>query len=381
MGARHRVADHPAMTEPSDATAATGGRRLRRRVADRVIGGVAGGLGDYFNVDPLLVRIAFAGLMIFGGAGLVLYVVAWLLVPAEGRQDSVVEQALGRIPRPWSRFAVVALLVVLLVIAVESVPIFGYPNGESSPGLYLDPGLIWAVVVIALGILLLRRHEAVAVAPRAATRVEAQPVVRSEPRPASPLGWYVVAAVLFAVGALAIVDNLADVEVELGQFFGVALAVLGIGLVVGAWWGRARLLIVLGLLLLPLALVASFVTAPVRGGIGEEQYAPANPAELRDEYRLVGGRLVLDLTGLQARSQPIRIDASVAFGQLVVILPADASITLDGRVGAGDMLIFATRHTGTSLVDRLVRPNAGGPAFVLDLEAGIGEVLVDAGGS
>jgi phage shock protein PspC (stress-responsive transcriptional regulator) len=370
------------MTEPPDAATAAGRRRLRRRAADRVIGGVAGGLGEYFNVDPLLVRIAFAGLMIFGGAGLVLYVVAWLLVPAEGRDDSVVEQALGRIPRPWARFALVALLVVIVVIAVQSVPIFGYPNGEPlGPGLYLDPGLFWAVVVIAVGILLLRRHEAAAIAPNVVARAEAQPLVRSEPRPASPLGWYIIAAVLLAVSGLAIVDNVADVEVELGQFFGAALAVLGIGLVAGAWWGRARLLIVLGLLLLPLAVVASFVTAPLLGGIGEELYAPANPAELRDEYRLVGGRLVLDLTGLQARSQPIRIDASVAFGQLVVILPADASITLDGRVGAGDMLIFATRHTGTGLMDRLVRPNAGGPAFVLDLEAGIGEVLVDAGGS
>ena len=61
------------------------GRHLRRRTNDRVIGGVAGGLGDYFNVDPLLIRIGFVGLIIFGGAGLVLYLVAWLLVPAEGQ--------------------------------------------------------------------------------------------------------------------------------------------------------------------------------------------------------------------------------------------------------------------------------------------------------
>ena len=135
-------------------------------------------------------------------------------------------------------------------------------------------------------------------------------MVRSEPRPASPLGWYIVAAVLLGIGALALVDNLGNVEVELGQFLGAALAVLGIGLVIGAWWGRARLLIVLGLLLLPLALAASFVTAPLEGGMGDERYVPANPAELRDEYRLLGGRLVLDLTELQAGSQPIRIDAA-----------------------------------------------------------------------
>ena len=74
-----------AMTsEPSERTGAPP-RLLRRRTSDRVLGGVAGGLGDYFNIDPLLVRIGFVGLMIFGGAGLVLYVVAWLLIPAEGQ--------------------------------------------------------------------------------------------------------------------------------------------------------------------------------------------------------------------------------------------------------------------------------------------------------
>jgi phage shock protein PspC (stress-responsive transcriptional regulator) len=384
MGAGARVGEDTAMTEPSDAAAATGRRRLRRRVADRVIGGVAGGLGDYFNVDPLLVRIGFAGLMIFGGAGLVLYVVAWLLVPAGGRDDSLLDQAIHRIPGRWSRLAVIGLVVVLLVIVIQSVPVVGYPNGDPYPwgsGFYLDPGLFWAVVVIALGIVVLRRHDAAPAAPTAEARSEAPSIVQSEPRLASPLGWYVIAAVLLGVGALSLVDNFANVEVELGQFFGAVLAVLGIGLVIGAWWGRARLLIVLGLLLLPLALGASFVTAPLEGGVGDEHYVPANPAELRQEYRLLGGRLVLDLTELRAGPQPMRIDASVALGQLVVILPADASITLDGRVGAGDMVVFATQHTGTSLIDRLVRPRAGGPSFVLDLEAGIGEVFVQAGGS
>ncbi len=67
-------------------------RLLRRRTTDRVIGGVAGGLGDYFNVDPLLIRIGFVGLIIFGGAGLVLYLIAWLLLPAEGHDASMVER-------------------------------------------------------------------------------------------------------------------------------------------------------------------------------------------------------------------------------------------------------------------------------------------------
>src|SRR6266542_4733048 len=93
---------------------------LRRRTTDRVLGGVAGGLGDYFNIDPLLIRIAFVGLMIFGGAGLVLYVVAWLLIPAEGREGSVIEGALrrtGLIPlRAGSAVLIAGVFILFLVI-------------------------------------------------------------------------------------------------------------------------------------------------------------------------------------------------------------------------------------------------------------------------
>jgi uncharacterized membrane protein len=133
----------------------------------------------------------------------VLYVVAWLLVPAGGRDDSLLDQAIHRIPGRWSRLAVIGLVVVLLVIVIQSVPVVGYPNGDPYPwgsGFYLDPGLFWAVVVIALGIVVLRRHDAAPAAPTAEARSEAPSIVQSEPRPASPLGWYVIAAVLLGVG-------------------------------------------------------------------------------------------------------------------------------------------------------------------------------------
>ena len=57
---------------------------LRRSIADRKVAGVAGGLGRYFNVDPLIFRVVFVTLAIFGGSGLLLYAVGWLLVPEDG---------------------------------------------------------------------------------------------------------------------------------------------------------------------------------------------------------------------------------------------------------------------------------------------------------
>ncbi len=58
-------------------------KRLFRSSDDRIIGGVAGGLGRYFDVDPLLFRIGFAVTVFLGGLGLLAYIAGWLFVPRE----------------------------------------------------------------------------------------------------------------------------------------------------------------------------------------------------------------------------------------------------------------------------------------------------------
>jgi phage shock protein PspC (stress-responsive transcriptional regulator) len=374
------------MTSQDTQRANAPSRPLRRRTTDRVIGGVAGGLGDYFNVDPLLFRIGFVGLIIFGGAGLVIYVIAWLLLPAEGHDTSVLEaflRRLGLTPRRLGGFAVLLVFFILLVNSWNTG--MGFSLREGPLGI---PGAIWALGIIVTGVLLLRRREVVAtpVAATAASALVAAPVVaaapleapaaKAPPRPRSPLAWYIVGALLLAVGLLAVFSQVAGIDVAPGQFFGVALAVLGIGLVVGAWWGRARILILLALLLMPLAVTASFITAPLEGGIGDHRYTPVTAAEVRDEYRSMGGRVILDLTNLQTSPRTIHIAASVAVGQLVVILPEGASFELRTRVGAGDSYVLGSQDVGTSLDSRYVRHQLNRTTYVLDLEMGIGEVFV-----
>jgi phage shock protein PspC (stress-responsive transcriptional regulator) len=56
-------------------------RRLYRDSDDKVLGGVAGGMGAYFNTDPLWFRIAFIVLTLFGGSGVLVYLILWLIVP------------------------------------------------------------------------------------------------------------------------------------------------------------------------------------------------------------------------------------------------------------------------------------------------------------
>src|SRR5687767_15933189 len=92
MVSRPRGADDRPMTTEQP----TAPRVLRRRGDDRVIGGVASGIADYFNVDPLLVRIGFVGLMVFNGLGLLIYLLGWLLIPTDTDNQSVVQRLFGR---------------------------------------------------------------------------------------------------------------------------------------------------------------------------------------------------------------------------------------------------------------------------------------------
>jgi phage shock protein PspC (stress-responsive transcriptional regulator)/predicted membrane protein len=68
-------------TTASTPTPSSEPRKLHRSDDDKMIAGVAGGIGEYFGIDPVLVRLGFVGLALLGGAGLVLYPVAWALVP------------------------------------------------------------------------------------------------------------------------------------------------------------------------------------------------------------------------------------------------------------------------------------------------------------
>lgn len=58
-------------------------KRLYRSVNNRVIAGVCGGLGNYLNVDPVLLRVLWAVFFLAGGAGLLAYIIAWIIIPEE----------------------------------------------------------------------------------------------------------------------------------------------------------------------------------------------------------------------------------------------------------------------------------------------------------
>ncbi|NDJ53027.1 MAG: PspC domain-containing protein [Chloroflexi bacterium] len=65
-------------------------KRLYRNRSDKVIGGVCGGLGTYFNLDPTLVRVVFVLFTLAGGSGILLYIILWIIMTEEpeGQQSS-----------------------------------------------------------------------------------------------------------------------------------------------------------------------------------------------------------------------------------------------------------------------------------------------------
>ena len=357
-------------------------RRLRRRSDDRVIAGVASGLGNYFNVDPLLVRIALVASLVFGGLGFFVYGAAWLLVPDDASDQSVVDRVLGGSGSlPGGLLLVGGLLVALSIV-------FGI--SWSSDG---AAALALALVVIAVGAVLLRRGgpgDAGVVDPVAGDPVvsgsdttmyePAAPMERVERRPRrppSPLGWFVLGGLLVALGALALASTAWGAEADPGLYAGVALGTIGIGLLIGTWWGHARFLIVIGVLLLPFAWVASLIDVPIHGPWGSHRFSPTSSAEVRGAYHVAGGQLVLDLTRVASGDEPISIDADVAVGELRVVLPDDASVQLDATVGGGAMYVLdGPGQDGTGLEEHHV-VGAGEPEFILDLETGIGVLRVD----
>ncbi len=62
-------------------------KKLYRSTKNRVLGGVCGGLGEYFDIDPSLVRLLLLVVVFMGGGGVLIYIILWIILPEEGYQE------------------------------------------------------------------------------------------------------------------------------------------------------------------------------------------------------------------------------------------------------------------------------------------------------
>jgi phage shock protein PspC (stress-responsive transcriptional regulator)/predicted membrane protein len=135
------------MTETSTHTLGNGAtKRLERSRSDRKLAGVAGGLARYFDIHPAVYRVGFVVLTLLGGAGILIYLAAALVMPDEGHEDSFATAALrNRRDRPWP---VIGLGLVAVGLASLLSRASLWPHGDA-----------WIVLLIAgAAILWITRH-------------------------------------------------------------------------------------------------------------------------------------------------------------------------------------------------------------------------------
>jgi phage shock protein PspC (stress-responsive transcriptional regulator) len=118
------------MTETSTHTLGNGAtKRLERSRSDRKLAGVSGGLARYFDIHPAVYRVGFVVLALLGGAGILIYLAAALVMPDEGQEDSFATAALrNRRDRPWPLIGL-GLVAVGLVSLLSRATL--WPHGDA----------------------------------------------------------------------------------------------------------------------------------------------------------------------------------------------------------------------------------------------------------
>ena len=105
-------------------------KRLERSRSDRMLAGVCGGLARYFDIHPAFYRVGFVVLTLIGGAGILIYLAAALVIPDEGEEDSIASAALReRRDRPGPLIGL-ALIAVAGLVLLSRVSI--WPRGDAA---------------------------------------------------------------------------------------------------------------------------------------------------------------------------------------------------------------------------------------------------------
>jgi len=295
------------------------------------IAGVATGVGRRYDVDPVLVRVVLVVLAFYGGSGIALYLLGWLLLPKEGDPDS--QRA-----RPPSAVALVVIGLLLLPVLLWTLRF---------------PGVVGVLVGIG-ALYLLHRHRGGPPAPPGPTEstsasAESAPHAEST-RPSTapdegpeedepPAQRWITLATLAAAAVAALLAGLAGAAVPVAV--AVALAVLGAGLVLGSFLRGGRTLLIFAV---PLGLVALLLAAPGAGFPGMRHRSadsdisqhPVTAAQLRPDYRSSSGDMRLDLTDLPG-SAPARTHVDTRTGQVRVLVPRNADVLATCSSGSGDV--------------------------------------------
>ncbi len=190
-------------------------------------GGVAGGLSARFGIDANLIRLAFILVAIGAGTGLAAYVVAWLVIPAEGSATSIARRALAdrRTVRVALAF-VTGLVAVLLLLGAA--------------GLSFAAGLIWPVSIAVGGLVLVWRGSDDEERAHLSELMGRAPLIGTPERRTrrATVARVVVGAVLVVVGLVALVATSHPTVSTLRTVLAANVVIVGFLIVFGPWWLR-----------------------------------------------------------------------------------------------------------------------------------------------
>jgi len=279
-----------------------------------MVAGVCEGLARYFDVNPALYRVGFVVLTLLGGAGILIYLAAVLVIPEEGKLDSIAADALRtRQDRPW---ALVGLGLVAVAGAVLLSRASLWPQGDAA----------WVLALIAGGVILLaQRSRGSGSARGAAVTTDGEPV---EP-----------------VRASHVMRNVS-----------IVLAAIVVSILVAA------------------AAVASVFHVNVGDGVGDRTYVAAGATDVHRDYRLGVGSLLVDLRRAPLPSGETPVSARVGIGELRVIVPAGVALRVNATSRAGEVHVLGLSDDGRNASIRVSNP--GLRVLVLDARVGLGKVDV-----
>jgi phage shock protein PspC (stress-responsive transcriptional regulator) len=248
-------------------------RRLQRSRSDRMLAGVSGGLARYFEIHPAVFRVGFVVLTLLGGAGILIYAAAALVIPDEGKEDSIATAALrNRRDRPWP-------LIGLGLLAVAGAILL------SRTTLWFDGDAWWLFLIAGALILWITRQ------PAPDPAMDAQQLAAEDSRRVRRafrrLG--IVLASLVALVIVAAAIFMAAFDVDLGH------------------------------------------------GVGNRDVTVTSAEELHDEYRLGIGALELELSSVQFPAGETHVRARVDVGDLQVIVPSDVALRIHATAEVGEI--------------------------------------------
>ena len=335
-------------------------RRLVRVEEGRWLGGVAAGLGRYFDVNPLVYRIAFAVLALAGGTGLLLYIAAWLVMPNETSDESIAVQALREHrDRPWLLLGV-GLLSLGAILALSEARFWPGTGNVWFAALLIGAAILWWQV----GNRSDRPRPERAVASSA-------PEAPRQPRPPSLLS-PVLGALLAAAGLLGLLAVLDVYDIDVAVALAAGVAIVGAAVAVGASTGRrVGSLVLLGLVLLAGFGVAAVTPVSVSSGIGERLERPVATTELEESYELGIGDFTVDLSGVELSPGTTEVDVKLGIGEVIVTVPEGVALEIDARAGAGEVNVLGDRDDGAGAHERLTVSGATADAPVLKLDADV----------